>query len=188
MHFDVGKKYHALSQHPRNSDVLIAKSALKSLGCLISMSCIVNVKPGCSYVAGFKHRAPVHDAQEGKVDYIYFVWCPSSRSEKYFAKFARSANSCRVFQFSNCSSNSTSNASNDIVFRSDTANAGFLDCRGSSRCVPHHFQRHSTSNSWIGRPLLFIRCAGGLFRTYSQIFALLKQDCGRLCPRMVLRR
>ena len=60
----------------------------------------------------------------------------------------------------------------------------FLDCRGSSLWVQLHFQRHTTSNPWIGRFLFFLWCAGGRFCTYSWIFALLKQDCGSLCPRI----
>ena len=67
------------------------------------------------------------------------------------------------FQFSDGSSSSTSSASNDMVFRSATANAGFLNCRGSSRCVLLHFQRHATSNPWIGRLLFFLWCAGRRF-------------------------
>ena len=51
------------------------------------------------YIAGFKHQAPAHNAQEGKVDFRYLVWCPSSRTEKYFAC---SADSCRVFHCTNC--------------------------------------------------------------------------------------
>ena len=85
------------------------------------------------------------------------------------------------FQFSGVSSSSTSSASNEMVFRSATAIAGVLDCRGNSRRVLPHFQRHATSNPWIGRLLFFLRCAtdsaGRWFLTYSRIFALLEQDC-----------
>ena len=64
-------------------------------------------EPGLAYcdvfqtqdVAGFKHRAPAHNAQDEKLDYTYLVWCPSSRSEKYFAC---SADSCTVFHYTNC--------------------------------------------------------------------------------------
>ena len=65
-----------------------------------------------------------------------------------------------------------------FVLRLQMPNSRFLDCRGSSRCVPLHFQRHSTSNLWIGRLLFFLRSAGRQFRTHSLIFALFEQDCG----------
>ena len=85
------------------------------------------------------------------------------------------------FRFSDGLSSSTSSTSNDMMFRAATANA---KCRISRlqrkfastlQCVQLHFQRHSTSNLWIGRLLFFLRCAGRHFRTYSLIFALLQQ-------------
>ena len=65
------------SQHARNSesisDVLKAKSALKSLGCLI-LKLMQTLD-----VPGFIHRAPAHNAMEGKVDCGHPAWCLSSR-------------------------------------------------------------------------------------------------------------
>ena len=160
--------FASLSQHRRSSDVFTAKFALKSLSCAIAMSC----------------RPRMLLYQEEKVDYSYLAWCQSSRSEKYFAC---SADSCTVFHYTNCiiciSNFQMAQAAPprvrpttwSFVLRLQMPNSRFLDCRGSSRCVPLHFQRHSTSNLWIGRLLFFLRCAGRHFRTYSLIFALLQQ-------------
>ena len=131
--------------------------------------------------------------QEGKVDYRYLEWCPSSRSEKYFACSADSCRLCKVSHYTNCIIRIISNFQMAqaapprvrpttwcFALRLQMPNAGFLDCRGSSLCFLLHFQRHSTSNLWIGRLLNFLRCAGRQFRTYSRIFALLAESSSKI--------
>ena len=153
------------------------------------MRCLVGA--GC---CRFKHRAPAHNAQEGKVDYRYLAWCPSSRSEKYFAG---STDSCRVFHCTNC-----------IIYISNfqVAQAALPRVRPTTwyfalrlqmpdfsiaekfatRSAPFSTTRNKQSLYW--KTSRFLRCAGRRFRIYSRIFALLEQDCRSLCPRMVFRR